>query len=107
MSDHEALPRREFARHLMTGLGAATLSTAVAADDEPPREPPSPEMLLLTTLLTQYPSEHYTEEIVQNLYRDFTADLARSSQIRAFPLTNGDGPAHVFRVFRQPTEGTP
>lgn len=107
MADLLPLHRREFARQCLGGLGAASLTTAAVGDDQPPsspedpkRELPSPEVLLLTLLMSQYPSEKYTEENIQSIYGDIAADLVRSKQVRAFPLANGDQPAVAFRVFR-------
>lgn len=109
MSDVLPLHRREFARQCLGGLGAASLTATAAAADTPPppalpkdpqRELPSPEVLLLTMLMAQYPSENYTDGNLQAIYGDIAADLTRSRQLRAFPLANGDHPAVAFRVFR-------
>lgn len=108
MSDLLPFHRREFARQCLGGLGAATLTATITAADTPPpalpedpqRELPSPEVLQLSLLTRQYPSEKYSEENIQSIYGDIAADLARSKQLRAFPLVNGDHPAVAFCVFR-------
>ena len=102
MPQREGLPRREFAKHCLGGLGIAALAAPAAAADETDdaaAKPPA-ELLILSALLQQYPSEHYTEEIVAGLYRDVAGDLARGKQLRAFPLQNSHEPACTFRVFR-------
>jgi hypothetical protein len=111
MPEMDPLPRREFARHFLGGIGAMSLTATVAAVDtptppppalpeDPKRELPSPEVLLLTMLIAQYPSDHYTEETLQAIYGDIASDQSRSRQLRAFPLTSDDGPADAFRVYR-------
>jgi|GEM_PF-2979844 len=121
MGDLEPLRRRDFTRQCLSGIGAASLlatGTSTAAPPPPaapeesreePPVPPAPEVLLLTTLMQQYPSENYTEEALQSIYGDIAGDLARDRQLRAFPLTHGDHPAVVFRVFRAmpAVEGAP
>jgi hypothetical protein len=117
MSPSDNLDRRDFARHCLTGLGAASLIAAGApAEDQPKPEKadesaknrPSAELLILSALMQTYPSERYDETAVQGIYRDIAGDLARGKQLRAFPLTNGDEPATVFRVFRAASaEGAP
>jgi hypothetical protein len=57
-------------------------------------------MLLLTMLMIQYPSDNYSDEDVRSIYGDLASDLARTQQLRAFPLSNGDHPAVAFRAFR-------
>jgi hypothetical protein len=113
MSYIHSLHRREFARQCLGGIGAASLTAGVTAaetppppalPEDPPHKLPPPEALLLTLLMAQYPSPHYTDDNLQSIYGDIAADLSRSRQLRAFPLTSGDAPAAAFRVYRA-TEG--
>lgn len=106
--------RREFARQCLGTLGAASALVATTAaqdktekDETPAEKTPPVELLLLSALVQNYPSEHYTEEAIAGIYRDIAGDVARGKQLRAFPLENGDGPATVFRVFRANDKGTP
>lgn len=117
MSTAENLHRREFAWQCLGGLSAVSLTSVSAAQDkpatpdeakaEPEKQSPPAELLVLSALIQSYPSEHYTDEIYRDIYRDIAGDMARGKQLRAFPLTNGDGPACVFRAIRSVAEGTP
>jgi hypothetical protein len=114
MSASTNVHRREFARQCLGTLGAASaLAATAAAQDKsekgeaPAEKTPPVELLLLSTLVQNYPSEHYTEEAIAGIYRDIAGDVARGKPLRAFPLANGDGPATVFRVFRANEQGTP
>ncbi len=86
---------------------AARQSSAAALPDEPkpdepkPEEPAPPvESLLLTALVRNYPSEHYTDEVLRGLFGDIAGDVVRGKQLRRVALANHDEPACVFRVFR-------
>lgn len=120
-TDHR-MDRRRFAGGLAAGTGAfaaAQVLPLCATDDRPPAtakekdqekqpdEPaakPSPEVLLLTLLTQQYPSEHYDEAALQGIYRDLHGDLARGKLLSEFPLKNSDEPSSIFRVFRGPDQ---
>ncbi len=98
--------RRDFAQHLAFGLGLGTVATttAVTAQEpekkDPPPRPPTPAELILTGLVQQYPSEHYTEEVIEGIFSDIRSDLARGRELSKFPLQNGDEPAFVFSAYR-------
>jgi hypothetical protein len=68
-----------------------------AADDEKPDLPP--EVLLLSYLVRQYPSDHFDKEAVAGIYRDIRGDVARGRMLQEFPLKNSDEPAFVFRAW--------
>lgn len=118
MSEAEGLDRRMFARQFLGGLGAASvMAGSLEGDDKAPpskeelkpdaeeRTPPA-ELLILSALIQNYPSDRYTDEIFRSIYREIVGDVARGKQLRAFPLQNSDEPACVFRVVRA-REGTP
>lgn len=122
MAHAAKLPRREFARQCLGGIGAASIAGHVmAGEDRPPapalpeekpaaKDAPPVELLLLSALIENYPSEHYTDEILRGIYREIAGDQARGRQLRAFPLKNHDEPALVFRAStnsRPVAEGTP
>src|SRR4051812_34883712 len=108
MSTDHRMDRRQFASGLATGTGAfaaAHVLPVCADEDRPqatakesdkakqPEQPaakPSPEVLLLTLLTQQYPSEHYDEQALQGIFRDLRGDLARGRMISEFPLKNSD-----------------
>lgn len=113
MAGADNLDRRAFTRRCLSGVGAAAMFAGGAVgDDSPPakgavepnpdatEQTPPAELLLLSALIQQYPSEHYTNEIYRNIYREIVGDAARGKQLRAFPLRNHDEPACVFRVVR-------
>lgn len=114
MSHAEGLHRREFAWQMLGGLGAMSVATELtsAADQppppalpedprtEPPEQTPPVEVLLLTALVRNYPSEHYTDEVLRGIYGDIAGDVARGKQLRTVSLQNSDEPACVFRAFR-------
>lgn len=118
MSDAESLDRRMFARQFLGGLGAASVMAGTLGGEDkapPPKEEPKPEadertppaeLLILSALIQNYPSDHYTDEIFRSIYREIVGDVARGKQLRAFPLQNSDEPACLFRVVRS-REGTP
>jgi hypothetical protein len=105
-----SVPRREFAWQCL-GLGAASL--AAAAEPPPPALPDSPpselqpptELLILSALVRQYPSEHYTQEALRGIQGDIAGDVARGKTLRAFPLKNSDAPALTFRADRAEDQG--
>ncbi len=116
MSQHKELDRREFTRQIMAGCGVLTLTVEPASSAEPPppalpedprpepwEETPPVELLILTALVRNYPSEHYTDEVLRGMYGDIAGDLHRGKLLRTVPLTNGDEPATVFRVMRNPS----
>lgn len=98
--------RRDFAQFLAFGLGfgsAAAASNVTAQEPEkkdPPLRPPTPAELILTGLVQQYPSEHYTEEAIEGIFGDIRSDLARGRELSKFPLQNSDEPAFVFAAYR-------
>ena len=124
MSDTQQQPesagigRREFARRgllggaAFCGLNAAERATAASEPappasaltpvNFPPDTPlPAAEALLLTWLVQEYPSPHYQDAgVLPGIYGDLRADLARSRELRRFPLTNADEPGPGFRVWR-------
>lgn len=117
MTRFEELPRREFARQCLGGLGAASLTgPLIAAEDsppppalpegpDPPQSRPSVELLMLSVLIEKYPSEQYTTEILRGIYREIVADQARGKQLRAFPLKNHDEPACTFHALLGESSG--
>jgi hypothetical protein len=110
MSD--AIDRREFAHCLTLGAAAAATGamtgepSAYAAD-----EVPSLPALVLARIQSEFPSDKYDEDVVKGILQDIGGDLARSRELSAFPLQNGDEPAFLFpasrrcRVAPRPAEG--
>lgn len=102
--------RRDFAQQLALGLGLGTAAAAtpVAAQepeksekkDPPPPRPPTAAELILTGIVQQYPSEHYTDEVIEGIFGDVRSDLARGRELSKFPLQNSDEPASVFAAYR-------
>lgn len=122
MSDSESstCSRRDFAQSLAmyVGLGTAagTVPVAAAISQEPEKDKPrlpAPPDLILASLIQQYPSEHYTEEILEGIAGDIRLDLARGRELSKFGLQNSDEPAFVFSTYRSdrphgdPTKGQP
>ncbi|HET6425325.1 MAG TPA: hypothetical protein VFG20_16675 [Planctomycetaceae bacterium] len=111
----ETVSRREFAQALVCGV---SFSAVVAAPDitvdgqepekEKPRLPTSTE-LLLTHIVQQFPSEHYTEAALEGIAGDIHLDLARGRELSKFALQNSDEPAFVFAAYRsdRPHGGQP
>lgn len=104
MSETEstALRRREFGRIVTAGLSGTALGfvsgealAQEAKPDEPPR-PPSLATLMLAAVVTECPGDHWDDEMLQNVLSDIRGDQARSRQLSAYPLKNGDDPATVF-----------
>lgn len=109
MSDSESstCSRRDFAQSLALSVGlgtaAATLPVSTAIAQEPEKEKPrlpAPPDLILASLVQQYPSEHYTEEILEGIVGDIRLDLARGRELSKFGLQNSDEPAFVFSAYR-------
>ncbi len=101
-SPSQSLDRRSFAKAAMLGFGTGALAAggAPVAAQEPEKEepppPPSVEALLLTALVVDVPSEHYTEEILRDVLTDIRVDRLRAEQLRGVSLDNGDEPALWF-----------
>lgn len=111
--------RREFARQLTAGATLAAGSWAVAAGDEPApvreappqtdkppapaSEPPpaEPEDLLLAALLTQYPADHLTPEMLAGIRADLRNHRRQGAQLRSVVLENSDEPATILRAWRK------
>ncbi|MBX3449186.1 MAG: hypothetical protein KF777_06480 [Planctomycetaceae bacterium] len=96
-----SLDRRSFAKAAMLGFGSGALvvGESPVAAQEPEKEetpPPSVEALLLTALVVDVPSEHYTEEILRDVLTDIRVDRLRAEQLRGVSLSNGDEPALWF-----------
>lgn len=100
--------RRDFAQHLAVGLGlTAVTATTTAAQEpdktekkDPPPRPPTPAELILTGIVQQYPSEHYTDDVIEGIFGDIRGDLARGRELSKFPLQNSDEPAFIFAAYR-------
>ncbi len=100
-----SLNRREFAGQLAAGAavpfiapatGAAT-AEAQKADDA---KPPSPVERMLELIRQQYPDPRLDEAGIAEIREELEAQVARSTRLSTFPLTNGDEPGFVFRAFR-------
>lgn len=96
-----SLDRRSFAKAAMLGFGSGALvvGESPVAAQEPEKEqppPPSVEALLLTALVVDVPSVHYSEEILRELLTDIRVDRLRAGQLRGVSLSNGDEPALWF-----------
>ena len=99
--------RRDFAQSLACGLGlgvtaGVTHSPSVLAQEPDKDKPrlPTPTELVLTLLVQQYPSEHYTDEVLEGIAGDIRVDLARGRELSKFALQNSDEPAFVFAPYR-------
>lgn len=102
--------RRDFAKHLTVGgvigasaglFGVAVEDSAASLQDEPePRRPPSLSALVLAQIVRQYPSDKYTEDVLDGLLGDIRQDLARGRELGKTLLNNADEPAFAFSVFR-------
>lgn len=112
--------RREFARSLTAVTTLAIGSRAVAAADEPaatqdavpqqPGDPPNPtaelpppevEDFLLAALLSQYPGDHLTPEMLAGIRADLRNHRRQAEQLRSVPLDNSDEPATILRAWRK------
>jgi hypothetical protein len=80
------------------GSGALVVGGSPVAAQEPEKEepPPSVEALLLTALVVDVPSVHYSEEILRDVLTDIRVDRLRAEQLRGVSLSNGDEPALWF-----------
>jgi hypothetical protein len=58
-----------------------------------------PEKLLLDVLKQQYPSEHFTLEILNEIEQDIAASLRRGVELKSVSLENGQAP-FMFQAFR-------
>jgi hypothetical protein len=127
MTERVELDRRQFAQQILAGTGCLGVVSGAAAlaDDQKPvekpatekadspkkgekpaaeAEPVAPELLLLNYLVRQYPNEHLNQQTLSGIYRDIRGDLARSSVLNEFPLTNADEPAFAFRAYHVSTD---
>ncbi len=109
-----SVTRRDFAQQLALGIGlSATTVTSSATAQEPEKKdqprPATPAELILTGIVQQYPSEHYTEEVIEGIFGDIRGDLARGRELSKFTLQNSDEPAFVFAAYRsdRPHGGSP
>ena len=120
MSQTERIDRRLFATQLAVGActftaGVASNSNVASADQrpevnesgdkkpaepEPKPEPVPPEILLLSFLTRQYPSDHFDEVAIQGIFRDIRGDVIRGRQLSEFAHKNADEPAFVFVAYR-------
>lgn len=115
MSEDSQIDRRRFAERLIAGTGCLTVGfSAVPAvgeevppppklptDADPSSDPPL-ELLLLTYLVRNYPSEKFDDAALQGIFRDIRGDVARGKVLSEFPLKNSDEPAFVFGAYRAP-----
>jgi len=109
MSDDTSLSctRRDFATSLACGLGLGATAGLTHAPTVHAQEPekdkprlPTATELVLTLLVQQYPSEHYTDEVLEGIAGDIRVDLARGRELSRFALQNSDEPAFVFSAYR-------
>ena len=103
-SDVTGLHRRDFARCLVLGSGAALGPSGFAAiaappdnDTQDPPKPPSYEALLLTALVQQYPAGELTDGVLGHIYQDIAFDRIRAEQLAQVALTSADEPALWFQ----------
>lgn len=115
------LTRRGFTRRLATGCfaaGALTTAADEASSDPPPatnaKSPEganvaskaidskevSPEDLILELVKREHP-KNLNDEYLAQIRREIAQQQARSRVLSAFPLTNADEPAPVFRAYRK------
>jgi hypothetical protein len=116
------LTRRVFARRFATGCIAAGPLASAAKEvlSEPAPATPStkapedavavskaidakevePEDLILELVKREYP-KNLNEQHLTHIRREIEQQQARSRVLSAFPLTNADEPAPVFRAYRK------
>ncbi len=97
MPDQDAVTRRDFAR---MAVGAAVVpavaASAEAADAAKPPRPRPPHELLVEILLSRYPHEKLTPEVIELLKSDVAGDLGRGEALAQYKLANSDEPGFVF-----------
>ena len=97
---NSSVSRRELAKYVACGTGAALLgSTKAVPDDQTPDEPTSLDRAM-DLLLDRYPSDHLTEQQVGGIRRDVRRKQIQSAVLRQFPLETDDAPALVFAAYR-------
>jgi hypothetical protein len=107
---NESLNRREFARRFAAGaaipfIAGATGDAAEAAQKPDDAKPPSPVERMLELIRQQYPDPRLDEVGIAEIREELEAQVARSTRLSTFPLTNADEPGFVFRAFRAEGKG--
>ncbi|GIX05162.1 MAG: hypothetical protein KatS3mg114_1031 [Planctomycetaceae bacterium] len=105
----EMLNRRCFHAQLAVILGSLAVvddekKSAQKPTDQTTSRPPRLEgehppltlaELRLAQLVLQYPSPHFTPEVLAELLTDIRADIARAQRLQAFSLANHDPPSFL------------
>jgi hypothetical protein len=100
------LNRREFTSSIALGAAAPLLAggaTGAAAEPEKTETSKLPSQVerLLELVLQQHPDKRLDEAAIAEIREELEAQVARSAQLSAFPLSNADEPGFVFRAFRK------
>jgi hypothetical protein len=102
---NEHVSRREFAGRIAaaavplitTGTTDVPVEAAQKSDDT---KPTSPVERLLELIREQYPDRRLDDAAIAEIREELESQVARSARLSAFPLTNADEPAFVFRAYR-------
>ena len=71
------------------------------AEPNPDLPPPEPEDFLLAALISKYPGEHLTVEMLSGIRADLRRHRRQGDQLRTTAINNSDEPATIFRVWRK------
>lgn len=105
MPDSE-LSRRELARSLIAGTGAALLANSSGGDDDSPA--PDAETgpglsavdLQLAWLRLRYPCDHLTDDQIEAIRRDIRRRQIQSGILRGHAVDDTEAPALIFAAYR-------
>jgi hypothetical protein len=97
--------RRDFVRSLGLAGAAGLVSGGRSSAQEPDEEKPAPERseadARMDLVLARY-GKHLDDDARLSVRRDVEAVVRRGERLRAFELSNGDGPMPVFSPYRAP-----
>lgn len=106
----EHLNRRAFARRIAAGAAAPLIAAGAgcdaAAQAQKPDEtkPPSLVEKMLELIRQQYPDQRLDAPAIAEIREALESQIAKSTRLSSFPLSNADEPGFQFKAYRKEGE---